>query len=61
MDDKTQVNKNWSKFYPWVHISWSITSPAQSAIYHKHVILIGAGSGIAPYLSFIDDYEENSS
>lgn len=43
------------RFYPKVHISWPITSAAEGAAYRKHFIMIGAGSGIAPYLSFLED------
>lgn len=41
--------------YPTVHISRPVTAAAESAALWKFVILIGAGSGIAPYLSFIED------
>jgi len=41
--------------YPWIHISRPITAPAETAVYHKNIILIGAGSGIAPYLSLIEE------
>jgi len=37
-----------------IHISRPITSPSDLALNYKNVILIGAGSGIAPFLSIMD-------
>ena len=45
--------------YPKIHISRAITSAADTARFHKNLILIGAGSGISPYLSFVEDYARN--
>ena len=41
-------------YYPILHLSRAVTAAAESAIYRRNVILIGAGSGISPYLSFIE-------
>ena len=46
---------NLQNLYPWIHITRPITAPAETAVYHKNIILIGAGSGIAPYLSLLDE------
>ncbi len=31
------------------------SAPCNSAIYHKNVIFVGTGTGLAPFLSFLDD------
>ena len=41
--------------YPKIHISRPITAPAETAVYHKNIILIGTGSGIAPYMSLLEE------
>ena len=53
--DGQKIPESRKFFYPIVHISWPVTAAAQSAALRKFIIMIGAGSGIAPYLSFIED------
>lgn len=43
-------------YYPKVYISNPVTAPAQVANEKKNIIFIGTGSGVAPFLSFIEDY-----
>jgi respiratory burst oxidase len=58
MDDQKEINDMRTSFFPKVHISRAITAPAESAAYRKHFIMIGAGSGIAPFLSFLEDQSD---
>lgn len=53
-------SKEARKEYPRIHITRPISSPAESAAYRRNIILIGAGSGISPYLAFLDDREDTS-
>ena len=55
MNDETELWVFNHGLFPKIHISRPITSPAESAIYHKNLILIGMGSGIAPYLSLVEE------
>jgi len=54
-DGNIQISEHWKFYYPTVHISRPITAAAESAAYKKYFVMIGAGSGIAPYLSFLED------
>ena len=53
--ESTKLPEQWKLLYPTIHISRPVTAAAESAALRKFIILIGAGSGIAPYLSFIED------
>lgn len=44
-----------NKAYPKIFISRPVTAPAQMAAERKHLVMIGAGSGIAPFLAFLDE------
>jgi len=54
-DIHVEKNLKLMNLYPKIHISRPITAPAETAIYHKNIILIGTGSGIAPYLSLLEE------
>ncbi len=41
--------------FPKIHISRGITAPAQLAAQRKNLVMVGAGSGIAPFLAFLDE------
>lgn len=43
--------------YPKINVSRAISAPAEMAARRKRIILIGAGSGIAPFLAFLDDQQ----
>ena len=55
LDSQLEVKERCKQVFPKIHISRPITSAAEAALYWKNFIMIGAGSGIAPYLSFIED------
>jgi len=55
LEDQQEVTDAWMEFYPQCHISRPVTSAAEGAAHRRHFIMIGAGSGIAPYLSFLED------
>lgn len=55
MNDQHELKSFNHNLFPKIHISRPITSPAESAVYHKNLILIGMGSGIAPYLSLVEE------
>ena len=54
-DDNEKISESRKYFFPTIHVSWPVTAAAESAAYWKFFIMIGAGSGIAPYLSFLED------
>lgn len=58
LESEGKVRDSKVSYFPDIHISWPVTSAAETAIYRKNVIMIGAGSGIAPYLSFIEDQSD---
>ena len=41
--------------FPNLYISQPITAPAQLASERENLIMVGGGSGIAPFLGFLDD------
>ena len=41
--------------FPNIHISSSVTAPTEMAFFRKNVGMVGGGSGIAPFLAFLDD------
>lgn len=43
--------------FPKVYVSNSVGAPAQMANDRKNVIYVGTGSGVAPFLSFIEDHQ----
>jgi len=45
------------KMFPKVYVSKAISAPAEMAAYRRRLIMIGAGSGIAPFLSLLDDQQ----
>lgn len=53
-EDVVQNNK---KIFPKVYVSKAISAPAEMAVQRRRLILIGAGSGIAPFLAFLDDQQ----
>lgn len=54
--EKTAEEKKLAKdHYPRINITRAISSAAESAMYRKNIILIGAGTGISPYLAFLDE------
>lgn len=55
-DDITEeiVKRNMAIF-PKVFVSESVSAPAEMAARRRRLILVGAGSGIAPFLAFLDD------
>lgn len=53
-DDIIRRNK---VLFPKVYVSRSISAPAEMAARRRRVILIGAGSGIAPFLALLDDQQ----
>ena len=55
LDQESKVKELSKNHFPIIHLSRPITSAAETALYRKNIIMIGAGSGIAPYLSFIED------
>jgi len=55
LDLEEKVTMSSKNYFPTIHLSWPVTSAAETALYWQNVIMIGAGSGIAPYLSFIED------
>lgn len=44
-----------AQIFPNVYVSHSVSAPAEMAANRRRLILIGAGSGIAPFLAFLDD------
>jgi hypothetical protein len=53
-DETVELNK---KLFPSVYISDPISAPAELAAMRRRIIMIGAGSGIAPFLAFLDDQQ----
>jgi predicted ferric reductase len=49
--------ENNKKAFPKIYVSRPISAPAEMAALRKNLILIGAGSGIAPFLAFLDDQQ----
>lgn len=60
LDDQVDVSERRVRFYPKVHVSRPISSAAESAAYRKNFIMVGSGSGIAPFLSFLEDQADLS-
>ena len=50
------VSKN-EALYPKVFVSSAISAPAEMAANRRKLIMVGAGSGIAPFLAFLDDQQ----
>jgi len=46
-----------TRLFPRIFISKAISAPTEMAVTKKRIILIGAGSGIAPFLSVLDDQQ----
>jgi hypothetical protein len=42
-------------YYPKMYVTLPISSPSCSFIDRKNVILVGAGSGIAPFLPLLEE------
>ena len=53
-EDIIEHNKT---LYPKVYVSSSISAPAEMAANRRKLIMVGAGSGIAPFLAFLDDQQ----
>lgn len=56
-DISLDLIENNKKMFPKIYVSRPITSPAEMAALRRNLILIGAGSGIAPFLAFLDDQQ----
>jgi predicted ferric reductase len=41
--------------FPRINVSASVSAPSQLAAKRKNLIMVGAGSGISPFLAFLDD------
>ena len=41
--------------FPEIKVSRGVTAPAQLAAERKNLVMVGAGSGIAPFLAFLDE------
>lgn len=52
-----EVIKRNKVLFPKVYVSKSVSAPAEMAANRRRLILIGAGSGIAPFLAFLDDQQ----
>ena len=50
------IRKN-KTIFPKINISKSVSAPAEMAARRRRIILIGAGSGIAPFLALLDDQQ----
>ena len=50
------VSKN-KALYPKIFVSSAISAPAEMAANRRKLIMVGAGSGIAPFLAFLDDQQ----
>ena len=57
IDPNEETVKRNTKLYPKVFISKAISAPAETAVNRRRLILIGAGSGIAPFLAMLDDQQ----
>ncbi|CAI2386629.1 unnamed protein product [Moneuplotes crassus] len=55
-EDDESIRQN-KKLYPRINVSRAVSAPAEMAARRKRIILIGAGSGIAPFLAFLDDQQ----
>ncbi|CAI2386301.1 unnamed protein product [Moneuplotes crassus] len=55
-EDDESISQN-KKLYPRINVSRAVSAPAEMAARRKRIILIGAGSGIAPFLAFLDDQQ----
>lgn len=52
-----EVIKTNKVIFPKVFVSKPVSAPAEMAANRRRIILIGAGSGIAPFLAFLDDQQ----
>jgi hypothetical protein len=52
-----EVIKRNKVIFPKVYVSKPVSAPAEMAAKRRRIILIGAGSGIAPFLAFLDDQQ----
>lgn len=50
------VEKN-KRIFPAINVSRPISAPTEMAATRKNLIFVGAGSGIAPFLAFLDDQQ----
>ncbi|CAI2376895.1 unnamed protein product [Moneuplotes crassus] len=50
-----EVNERNKIYYPKVNISWACATPNEAFIDQKNIILVGAGSGISPYLCLLEE------
>jgi hypothetical protein len=57
MEITEDVLKRNKVIFPKVFVSKSVSAPAEMAQRRKRIILIGAGSGIAPFLALLDDQQ----
>ena len=53
-EETIAVNK---AIFPKIYVSDAISAPAEMATQRKRIAMIGAGSGIAPFLAFLDDQQ----
>lgn len=56
LKDQNLIQRNMDLF-PEVHVSRPISAPFQSASYRNNLVLVGAGSGIAPFLAFMEEQQ----
>lgn len=56
-DISLDLVENNKRIFPKIYVSRPISAPAEYAALRKNLILVGAGSGIAPFLAFLDDQQ----
>ena len=56
-DISLDLVENNKKLFPKIYVSRPISAPAEMAASKRNLIFIGAGSGIAPFLAFLDDQQ----
>lgn len=56
-DISLDLVENNKKLFPKIYVSRPISAPAEMAALRRNLIFIGAGSGIAPFLAFLDDQQ----
>jgi hypothetical protein len=56
-DISLDLVENNKKVFPKIYVSRPISAPAEMAALRRNLIFVGAGSGIAPFLAFLDDQQ----